>query len=70
MITNIELIKKDIYKLINDEKDVITRRYSLFIDEIEQLTNKHDIFIWLNNNSYLFSKYAAADIKNIFYKLK
>ena len=63
-------IKKDIYKLINDEKDMIKRRYTLYIDDLEQLNNKRDVYIWMNNNSYLFSKYAADDIKNIFNKLK
>lgn len=68
--TPIDTIKKQIYNLINDEKDMIKRRYTLYIDDIEKLQNKFDLYIWLNNNSYIFSKYVQQDINNIICKLK
>ena len=62
MDINIELIKKKICEIIFAEKDMIRRRYTLYIEDIEKLKNKQDIKIWINNYRYIFTKYGREDI--------
>jgi hypothetical protein len=64
-IEELEKIKNKICKIIIDEKDLLRRRYTLYIDEVGILENNHDIKVWMNNNRYIFSKYGKEDIDKI-----
>jgi hypothetical protein len=64
-IEELEKIKKKICKIIIDERDMLRRRYTLYIEEVGILENKNDIKVWINNNRYIFSKYGKEDIDKI-----
>lgn len=70
MNLNIELIKKNLCHIIWVERDILGNRYDLYIEDIEQLATKQDIYIWINNYRYIFSKYGKEDIDKIILKLK
>ena len=67
---DIELIKKKICKIIFAERDIITRRYTLYLEEVEQLNSIFDIQIWINNYRHIFSKYGKEDIDELEIKCK
>ena len=62
----IQTVKKKISDLIFAEREIITRRYTLYLQEVEELDNALDIQIWINNYRHIFSKYGREDI----YKIK
>jgi hypothetical protein len=70
MNLNIELIKKNLCHIIWVERDILGNRYDLYIEDVEQLITKQDIYIWINNYRYIFSKYGKEDIDKITLKLK
>jgi len=70
MSINIELIKKNICDIIWVERDILGVRYTVYIKDVEQLVTKHDIYIWINNYSYIFSKYGKEDIDELEIKCK
>jgi hypothetical protein len=61
----IQLIKKKISDLIFVERDIITRRYTLYLQELKELNNALDIQLWINNYRHIFSKYGREDIDKI-----
>jgi hypothetical protein len=65
MNCEIQSIKKKIINLIFAERDIITRRYTLYLKEVEQLNNVLDIQLWINNYRHIFSKYGRDDIDKI-----
>jgi hypothetical protein len=64
-IEELEKIKKKICKIIMEEREMLRRRYTLYIEEVRILENNQDIKIWLNNYRYIFSKYGKEDIDKI-----
>lgn len=63
-----EDIKNKICELIILEKDIISRRYTLYIEEVKRIENDLDLTIWINNYSYIFTIYGQKDLEKI-YKL-
>ena len=63
-----EDIKHKICELIISEKDIISRRYTLYIEEVKRIENDLDLTIWINNDSYIFTIYGQKDLEKI-YKL-
>ena len=70
MSLNIELIKKNICDIIWTERDILGVKHVAYIQDVEQLVTKLDIYIWINNYRYIFSKYGKEDIDKITLKLK
>ena len=70
MSLNIELIKKNICDIIWAERDILGVKHVAYIQDVEQLVTKLDIYIWINNYRYIFSKYGKEDIDKITLKLK
>jgi len=62
---DIELIKKKICEIIFAEREIIKRRYTLYLEEVDALNNKLDIKIWINNYRYIFTKYGRDDIDKL-----
>ena len=62
---DIELIKKKICEIIFAEREIIKRRYTLYLEEVEQLNSSWDILIWINNYRYIFTKYGKEDIDKL-----
>ena len=48
MSLNIELIKKNIYDIIWTERDILGVKHVAYIQDVEQLVTKLDIYIWIN----------------------
>ena len=61
----IQTVKKKISDLIFAEREIITRRYTLYLQEVEELDSALDIQIWINNYRHIFSKYGREDIDKI-----
>jgi|688.fasta_scaffold1073404_1 hypothetical protein len=62
---DIELIKKKICEIIFAEREIIKRRYTLYLEEVKQLNSSLDIQIWINNYRYIFTKYGKEDIDKL-----
>ena len=62
---DIELIKKKICEKIFAEREIIKRRYTLYLEEVKQLNSSLDIQIWINNYRYIFTKYGKEDIDKL-----
>jgi hypothetical protein len=69
MNCEIQLIKKKISDLIFEEREIITRRYTLYLQEVEELDSALDIKLWINNYRHIFSKYGRDDIDKIKIKI-
>jgi len=69
MNCEIQLIKKKISDLIFAEREIITRRYTLYLQEVEELNSAFDIQLWINNYRHIFSKYGRDDIDKIKIKI-
>jgi hypothetical protein len=69
MNCEIQSIKKKISDLIFAEREIITRRYTLYLQEIEELNNAFDIQLWISNYRHIFSKYGRDDIDKIKIKI-
>jgi hypothetical protein len=69
MNCEIKLIKKKISDIIFIEREIITRRYTLYLQEVEELNSAFDIQLWINNYRYIFSKYGREDIDKIKIKI-
>jgi hypothetical protein len=69
MNDEIKLIKKKISDLIFAEREIITRRYTLYLQEVEELDNALDIKLWISNYRHIFSKYGREDIDKIKIKI-
>ena len=65
MNCEIQSVKKKISDLIFAEREIITRRYTLYLKEVEELNNAFDIQLWINNYRHIFSKYGRDDIDKI-----
>ena len=65
----IQSIKKKISDIIFIEREIITRKYTLYLQEVEELNSAFDIQIWINNYRHIFSKYGREDIDKIKIKL-
>jgi hypothetical protein len=65
MNDDIELIKKKICEIIFAEREIIKRKYILYLEEVEQLNSSLDIQIWINNYRYIFTKYGKEDIDKL-----
>jgi hypothetical protein len=65
MKCEIQSIKKKISDLIFAEREIITRRYTLYLQEVEELNSALDIQLWINNYRHIFSKYGREDIDKI-----
>ena len=65
----IQTVKKKISDLIFAEREIITRRYTLYLQEVEELDNALDIQVWINNYRHIFSKYGREDIDKIKIKI-
>ncbi len=70
MSLNIELIKKNIYDIIWAERDILGVKHLVYIKDVDQLATKLDLYIWVNNYRYIFSKYGKQDIDKIILKLR
>jgi len=55
--------------LIFEEREIITRRYTLYLQEVEELDSALDIQLWINNYRHIFSKYGREDIDKIKIKI-
>ena len=51
--------------MIFAEREIITRRYTLYLQEVEELDSALDIQVWINNYRHIFSKYGREDIDKI-----
>jgi hypothetical protein len=69
MNDEIQSIKKKISDLIFAEREIITRRYTLYLQEVEELNSAFDIQLWINNYRHIFSKYGRDDIDKIKIKI-
>jgi hypothetical protein len=69
MNDEIQSIKKKISDLIFAEREIITRRYTLYLQEIEELNSAFDIQLWISNYRHIFSKYGRDDIDKIKIKI-
>ena len=69
MKCEIQSIKKKISDLIFAEREIITRRYTLYLQEVEELNSALDIQLWINNYRHIFSKYGREDIDKIKIKI-
>jgi hypothetical protein len=65
----IQTVKKQISDLIFAEREIITRRYTLYLQEVEELDSTLDIQVWINNYRHIFSKYGREDIDKIKIKI-
>ena len=65
----IQTVKKKISDLIFAEREIITRRYTLYLQEVEELDSALDIQVWINNYRHIFSKYGREDIDKIKIKI-
>jgi hypothetical protein len=65
----IQTVKKQISDLIFVEREIITRRYTLYLQEVEELDSALDIQVWINNYRHIFSKYGREDIDKIKIKI-
>lgn len=65
----IQTVKKQISDLIFAEREIITRRYTLYLQEVEELDGALDIQVWINNYRHIFSKYGREDIDKIKIKI-
>ena len=65
----IQTVKKKISDLIFAEREIITRRYTLYLQEVEELDRALDIQVWINNYRHIFSKYGREDIDKIKIKI-
>jgi hypothetical protein len=65
MNDEIQSIKKKISDLIFAEREIITRRYTLYLQEVEELDSALGIQLWINNHRHIFSKYGREDIDKI-----
>ena len=65
----IQTVKKQISDLIFVEREIITRRYTLYLQEVEELDSALDIHVWINNYRHIFSKYGREDIDKIKIKI-
>ena len=55
--------------MIFAEREIITRRYTLYLQEIEELNSAFDIQLWISNYRHIFSKYGRDDIDKIKIKI-
>ena len=69
MNCKIQSIKKKISDLIFEEREIITRRYTLYLQEVEELDSAFDIRLWISNYRHIFSKYGREDIDKIKIKI-
>ena len=66
---DIELIKKKICEIIFAEREIIKRRYTLYLEEVEQLNSSLEIQIWVNNYRHIFTKYGKEDLDKLDIKM-
>jgi hypothetical protein len=65
----IQTVKKQISDLIFAEREIITRRYTLYLEEVEELDSAFYIKLWINNYRHIFSKHGREDIDKIKIKI-
>jgi hypothetical protein len=61
-----EHIKKKIKLLINQD---FMKNYNHYKNDLNNITNKKDLIIWINNNRHLFNIYFRQDLDKILYEL-
>jgi len=65
MMEIIEL-KKQILKILFNEKDILNYKYDTYVKEVELLETISHIKMWIIKYRYIFTKYGREDLDKLY----
>ena len=64
-----EEIKNKIKKLIDEDRNRFSKNYITYKAEVDELSDYHEIKLWIHNNKNFFNKYYKHDLELLLYTI-